>query len=457
MKFKMKKWWISVIVCAMVIVSYIGVSIFFTNKFYFGSKINSVKATGKTVDEVNSEIEKKIKSYTLKIKGRDEFESEIKGLDIGLKYKSGDEVKKIKENQNPFGWIKGIFHGTESTISEIVEYNDEMLKEEIDKLDCFKEENIVEPKNPTFKYGDNGYEIVDKVDGNKVDKDLLIENISKAIIEGKTTLNLDKVNCYEKPQYTKDSKEVKEAKSILDKYCSSKITYDINGKEEVLDGSTINTWISVDDEFKVNLNKDSIVNYVDKLAVKCNTIGDTRSFKSSLGNTVEVSGGNYGVVMDKDGEVSFLETAIAEGQVTSREPEYLHTAFSKGVDDVGNTYVEVNLSTQHIWFYKKGQLITEGDVVTGNVSNNCATPTGVYRLNYKEKNATLRGENYETPVSFWMPFNGGIGIHDATWRSAFGGNIYYNNGSHGCVNAPYDVANAIFNNIEPGTPIICYS
>ena len=139
MKFKMKKWWISVIVCAMVIVSYIGVSIFFTNKFYFGSKINSVKATGKTVDEVNSEIEKKIKSYTLKIKGRDEFESEIKGLDIGLKYKSGDEVKKIKENQNPFGWIKVIFHGTESTISEIVEYNDEMLKEEIDKLDCFKE------------------------------------------------------------------------------------------------------------------------------------------------------------------------------------------------------------------------------------------------------------------------------------------------------------------------------
>ena len=172
---------------------------------------------------------------------------------------------------------------------------------------------------------------------------------------------------------------------------------------------------------------------------------------------VEVHGGIYGTVLDKSGEVSFLQNAITDGQVTSRTPEYLQTAFAKGIDDIGNTYVEVNLGTQHIWFYKNGQLITEGDVVTGNVTNNCATPAGVYRLNYKERNATLRGENYETPVSFWMPFNGGIGIHDATWRSAFGGNIYYNGGSHGCVNAPYDVANAIFNNIEPGTPVVCYS
>ncbi|WP_294343872.1 L,D-transpeptidase family protein [uncultured Clostridium sp.] len=457
MKFKFNKWWVSVIVCAIIIISYMGISIFFANKFYFGSKINSINATGKTVDEVNSEIEKNIQLYTLKIEGRDKFESEIKGTDIGLKYKSGEKVKRIKEEQNPFGWIKGIFNGTDVTVSEIVEYNEDMLKEEIDKLQCFNDENVVEPKNPTFKYNDKGYEIIDKVDGNKVNKDVLIKKISKSIIEGKRNFNLDKEGCYEKSQYTKDSKEVKKAKDILDKYCSSKITYDLNGKKEVLDGSVINEWITVDDSYDVNVNKDSIINYVDTLAAKCNTIGDTRKFKSSLGNMVEVHGGNYGTVLDKSGEVSFLQNAITDGQVTSRTPEYLQTAFAKGIDDIGNTYVEVNLGTQHIWFYKNGQLITEGDVVTGNVTNNCATPAGVYRLNYKERNATLRGENYETPVSFWMPFNGGIGIHDATWRSAFGGNIYYNGGSHGCVNAPYDVANAIFNNIEPGTPVVCYS
>lgn len=55
-----------------------------------------------------------------------------------------------------------------------------------------------------------------------------------------------------------------------------------------------------------------------------------------------------------------------------------------------------------------------------------------------------------------MPFNGGIGIHDAIWRSQFGGNIYKTNGSHGCVNAPPYLAQKIFENIEPGTPIVCY-
>jgi lipoprotein-anchoring transpeptidase ErfK/SrfK len=98
----------------------------------------------------------------------------------------------------------------------------------------------------------------------------------------------------------------------------------------------------------------------------------------------------------------------------------------------------------------------EGDVVTGNVSLNDATPVGIYRLKYKEKNATLKGEGYSSPVSFWMPFNGGIGIHDANWRSVFGGEIYKTNGSHGCINSPYNLAQTIFDNINAGTPVVCY-
>ena len=88
---------------------------------------------------------------------------------------------------------------------------------------------------------------------------------------------------------------------------------------------------------------------------------------------------------------------------------------------------------------------------TGNI-----TPTGVYSLTYKTKNAVLRGPGYASPVSYWMPFNGDIGMHDATWRSAFGKTIYKYDGSHGCVNVPYECAEAIFNNIEVGTPVIAY-
>ena len=60
------------------------------------------------------------------------------------------------------------------------------------------------------------------------------------------------------------------------------------------------------------------------------------------------------------------------------------------------------------------------------------------------------------PVDVFMPFNGGIGIHDASWRKTFGGNIYLTNGSHGCINTPPDLAHKIFANIKASTPIICY-
>ena len=96
-------------------------------------------------------------------------------------------------------------------------------------------------------------------------------------------------------------------------------------------------------------------------------------------------------------------------------------------------------------------------VPSGNISTNCATPSGVYNLDYKEEDAVLRGVGYASKVKYWMPFNGGIGIHDASWRKGeFGGSIYRYAGSHGCINAPYNVAQAIFSNIKEGTPVICY-
>ena len=107
----------------------------------------------------------------------------------------------------------------------------------------------------------------------------------------------------------------------------------------------------------------------------------------------------------------------------TREPEYSQKAASRGANDYGSTYVEINLTAQHLYFYKNGELLVETDFVSGNESRGWATPGGAYPLTYKQRNATLRGEGYATPVSYWMPFNGGIGLHDASWRGSFGGAI----------------------------------
>ena len=101
-----------------------------------------------------------------------------------------------------------------------------------------------------------------------------------------------------------------------------------------------------------------------------------------------------------------------------------------------------------------------GDVYKrqGNMSiDGCPTPTGVYILNSRQKDTVLVGPNYKSPVSFWMPFIGNsIGLHDASWRWNFGGDIYKTNGSHGCINLPYSLAQSIYDNISVGTPIICF-
>ena len=120
------------------------------------------------------------------------------------------------------------------------------------------------------------------------------------------------------------------------------------------------------------------------------------------------------------------------------------------------TYIEISIDQQHMWFYQNNSLVLDTDVVTGNADGSCNTPTGRYSVQSRATNTTLTGPGYSSFVNYWMGFNGGIGIHDASWRSSFGGTIYKGNGSHGCVNTPYDKVKIIYENTTYGTPVIVY-
>jgi hypothetical protein len=435
---------------------YFGISAYFTNRFYYGSTINCISVSGKTVKEVDNQISSEVENYVLELKERGDKKEQISPADIALKYNSEGQVKEIKDKQNPLKWVSAFFNINDFKVKRLVSYDEELLKKTIDNLSCFNSSNIVEPEDASIKYADAGYVIVDEVNGNKIKKDVLYEKVVKAILEGEKTIDLEAINCYENPKYTSKSQELVDAKNTLNKYIATKVTYTFGSRTEVLDVSTINNWVKVDDNFAVTLDEGKVKGYLDKLSQTYNTIGKTRELVTSLGTTVKVSGGDYGWSINSNKEAQELISDIKEGKVTTKQPIYSQTALTREGNDLGKTYVEVNMTKQHLWFYKNGSLIVEGDIVTGNVSENNATPTGIYKLKYKQKDATLRGVDYATPVEFWMPFNGGVGIHDATWRDTFGGDIYMASGSHGCVNSPYEVAKTIFYNIQEGTPIICF-
>ncbi len=120
------------------------------------------------------------------------------------------------------------------------------------------------------------------------------------------------------------------------------------------------------------------------------------------------------------------------------------------------TYIEISIVQQHMWFYENGKLVVDTDVVTGNDDGAHNTTTGSYAIQSHNQGVTLIGDDYATYVEYWMGFNGGIGIHDASWRSSFGGSIYQYNGSHGCVNTPFDKVQIIFNHTSVGTPVYVY-
>lgn len=141
------------------------------------------------------------------------------------------------------------------------------------------------------------------------------------------------------------------------------------------------------------------------------------------------------------------------GTYTTKSKTVSSGAYGKSV---GNTYVEISIRQQHMWLYKGGKLLVETDVVTGNDDGYHNTPKGCFSIYQRARNTTLYGPGYASPVSYWMAFSGGCGIHDASWRSSYGGNIYKGNGSHGCVNTPYSKVQKIYNNTSYGTPVVVY-
>ena len=443
-------------ICTLLII-YFWMAIYFTNHFYFGSVINNISVSGKSVEYVNELMASEIQKYQLNIKERGGINEQISGKDIGLKYDTNVDFKELKDKQNPCKWVSAIFNTKDSKMIAGIKYDKGLLKEQVDKLSCFDSSKIIEPKNAGYKYADNGYVIVNEVIGNKGSKDILYNYAMDAVSTGVATVDLESINYYVKPQYTSKSPKVLTTNDKLNKYVSSKITYTFGEEKKILDGSIINKWFTVNDNSEVTFNEKYVENYVDVLAIEYNTVAKTRNFVTSSGKVINIGGGSYGWSINKVKEIKDIISIIMEGKSISKEPAYYQIAAAHGKDDIGSTYVEIDLTTQHMWFYKNGVLITQADVVTGNYgSDKTRTPVGIYKIDYKDRNATLTGEDYAAPVEFWLPFNGGIGIHDASWRSAFGGELYKTSGSHGCINTPFEVAKIIFNNIEVGTPVVCY-
>lgn len=234
------------------------------------------------------------------------------------------------------------------------------------------------------------------------------------------------------------------------------ITYQFGDQSEVLDNDRILSWLKEQEDGNVAIDEQQAKAFVKELAEKYDTAYTTRTFHTTGGRDIQIAQGDYGWRIDQEAETKHLLELLAAKQSATCEPIYAQTAAVHAKNDWGTTYVEVSLTDQYLWLYKDGHCILKSYFVSGNPTRGHATPKGIYGLTYKTRDATLSGEGYDSKVKYWMPFNRNVGLHDAPWRKTFGGQIYRNNGSHGCINLPPANAAKIYENVDKNTPVIVY-
>ncbi|MEL7655512.1 MAG: peptidoglycan binding domain-containing protein, partial [Bacillota bacterium] len=362
----------------LIIILFLSFSIFFKTHFYPGTVINGIPVSFKSSETADRLLNNRASSYELVIFERGNINEIIKGKDIDLRFGYGSS--SIKKIQNRTLWVLSFFNQNDTHFGNAFIYDEVSLREEFNKLKCFNEEFIIEPKNATLIYTKDGYQVVEEVNGNQLNQLKLYSKIQNAVMNGQSNIDLEKLQCYENPKIRSDSKKISCTKALAEKYLTSKIIYTFYDGIEIVDENEISEWIEFDNNLVVTFNKQKMKGFLDTLATHYNTYGSIRNFITSSGSKIEVGGGDYGWIVDINGEVVDLIEAITDGRTTFREPRFSQRGAYGELNDIGNTYVEIDMTKQHLWFYKDGILITHGNVVTGKLIDGYKTPEGIYTL-----------------------------------------------------------------------------
>ena len=324
----------------------------------------------------------------------------------------------------------------ECTYKTNVDYN--KLKEII------KDYNKSQKKSTsaTYKRTEDGhFKVVAEKKGTVIDSKKLISHIKENGLD-----NIKLGDYIKEPKVTTSDmkKVVKKANNILD----WKATYtDGNTYTVPSENVTITTGGAVEVDYSF------VDNIVRSLEKTFDNVGAARKFKTHSGKKVKVTGGTWGTIMDSATENDMLMSSVRKNDELKDRTPYMKQEYT----DIGDTYIEVSISDQHVWVYKKGKKIMDSACVTGNSNKGHDTPKGTYFISERINGKFLTGDNYKTWVNKWMRLtNQGVGLHDAYWRYSFGGQIYRSNGSHGCINLPKDFAYKLYDKTYVGMPVIVY-
>ena len=444
----------------LVAAGYFGIGSYYEDKFLPNTMLDGIDISNDTVAQAKEETTAAITQAQIRIMENGETIHAFTPADLGISIDNTEKLETMKAEQSGWDWPILLFQEKQEATDLSGVSVDEMALGNILSAMPLENESRTAPVNATVVKGTDGYDISPETVGNMVDLELLKDTMLEAVIAGKTEIDL--ALAYQQPTLTADDPILAETLRKLDDLTDTVIQYTISGQTETVPQTAIIEWLGTDENGEVSVNREGVAAYLQGLSDKYSTYSRARDFLATDGETVQVPSGTYGWTLAVAAETDNLISYVLAGEDVTVTPNYNGTGYHADGADIGTTYVEVDLSSQHMWYYQDGVVVLETDIVSGHPMS--PTPTGVFYIWNKEEDAVLKGYNprtekdYESPVEYWMPVEWtGIGIHDSSWQPAYGGEYWLTAGSNGCVNTPPGVMAELFGMIGIGVPVVIHS
>ena len=468
MKKTTKRLLLAVLLCLILLLTgYFVLAFYYREGFSLNTWINGVYCTGKTVEEVNSELLSHTEAPDIRIVDRTGKEYTIPLADADYRADYSNALEHYRQEQNPYLWVDNVLFHSRRVLSPAVTVDVAALRKAYDSLEFVQAEQQKKQDYSLYLDAAGEYVFTDGL-ANRIDLEKAFLALENKVENGQETLNLQDSGCYYDITPDETQKALRNLWKEIEKYQNCDIVYCFGEERHPVTAADCASFLVkenglpiLDEKGNFVLDEEAVTAYVQQLAEEYDGYGRTRQFHSTRGDVITIEGGTYGSKLDQKKEVRYLmehllDAGVHTGTPQSHIPTYEREAFCYGKDDIGDTYIEVDMTQQKMYYYEKGALRLETDVVTGNMRRHMGTPEGVNFVYNKQKDRVLRGQGYASPVKFWVPVKGSIGIHDASWRKEFGGDIYQTAGSHGCINTPKDKMEELYDMVQIGTPVVMF-